>query len=161
MARNLVLGQFVLVFLAVQFEMSTVVRQSSYNQTFLIRQHCCLIICIGWGDKCCNRSQDPNNSSDSETRCLVYQVGPKIFSGFCPYLAYLGAYLSVLNMVKWGVPEKILQNAVQMRWCLVNMTLPSKVMTKSHFWPDRPIVIKVVAGADLWVFNAETILCHS
>ena len=33
-------------------------------------------------------------------------------------------------------------------------------MTKSHFWPDRPIVIKVVAGADLSVFNAETILCH-
>ena len=63
-------------------------------------------------------------------------------------------------MVKWGIPEKILQNAVQMRWCLVNMTLLSKVMTKSHFWPDRPIVIKVVAGADLWVFNAETILCH-
>ena len=31
-----------------------------------------------------------------------------------PYLANLGAP----NMVKWGVPEKILQNAVQTRWSL-------------------------------------------
>ena len=27
--------------------------------------------------------------------------------------AYLGAYLGARNMVKWGVPEKILQNVVQ------------------------------------------------
>ena len=27
-----------------------------------------------------------------------------------------GAYLGAPNMVKWGVPEKILQNAVQTRW---------------------------------------------
>ena len=27
--------------------------------------------------------------------------------------AYLGAYLCAPNMVKWGVPEKILQNTVQ------------------------------------------------
>ena len=33
-----------------------------------------------------------------------------------PYLAYLGAYLGAPNMVKWGIPEKILQNAVQTRW---------------------------------------------
>ena len=33
-----------------------------------------------------------------------------------PYLTYLGAYLGARNMVKWGVPEKILQNAVQTRW---------------------------------------------
>ena len=33
-----------------------------------------------------------------------------------PYLSYLGAYLSAPNMVKWGVPEKILQNAVQTCW---------------------------------------------
>ena len=33
-----------------------------------------------------------------------------------PYLAYLGAYLGARNMVKWGVPEKILQNAVPTRW---------------------------------------------
>ena len=33
-----------------------------------------------------------------------------------PYLAYFGAYLGARNMVKWGVPEKILQNAVQTRW---------------------------------------------
>ena len=26
------------------------------------------------------------------------------------------AYLGALNMVKWGVPEKILQNAVQTHW---------------------------------------------
>ena len=30
--------------------------------------------------------------------------------------AYLGAYLGAPNIVKWGVPEKILQNAVQTRW---------------------------------------------
>ena len=29
--------------------------------------------------------------------------------------AYLGAYLGAPNKVKWGVPEKILQNAVQTR----------------------------------------------
>ena len=33
-----------------------------------------------------------------------------------PKYAYLGAYLGTSNMVKWGVPEKILQNAVQTRW---------------------------------------------
>ena len=32
-----------------------------------------------------------------------------------PYLAYLGTYLGASTMVKWGVPEKILQNAVQTR----------------------------------------------
>ena len=32
------------------------------------------------------------------------------------HLAYLGTYLGAPNMVKWGVPEKILQNAVQTRW---------------------------------------------
>ena len=35
-------------------------------------------------------------------------------SSFAKY-AYLGAYLSAPNMVKWGIPEEILQNAVQMR----------------------------------------------
>ena len=30
-----------------------------------------------------------------------------------PYFAYLGTYLSVPNMVKWIVPEKILQNALK------------------------------------------------
>ena len=32
------------------------------------------------------------------------------------YLAYLGAYLGAPTMVKWGVLEKILQNAVQTHW---------------------------------------------
>ena len=32
---------------------------------------------------------------------------------YLAYLAYLGAYLGTQNMVKWGVPEKIFQNAVQ------------------------------------------------
>ena len=37
-----------------------------------------------------------------------------IFSIFIlAYLAYVGTYLGAPNMVKWGVPEKILQNAVQ------------------------------------------------
>ena len=30
--------------------------------------------------------------------------------------AYLGTYLGSQNMVEWGIPEKILQNAVQTRW---------------------------------------------
>ena len=30
--------------------------------------------------------------------------------------AYLGTYLGAQNMVKWGIPEKILQNAVQTCW---------------------------------------------
>ena len=31
-------------------------------------------------------------------------------------IMYLGAYLTALNMVDWGIPEKILRNAVQSRW---------------------------------------------
>ena len=31
-------------------------------------------------------------------------------------ICIFGAYLGALDMVKWGVPEKILQNAVQTRW---------------------------------------------
>ena len=49
--------------------------------------------------------------------------------------AYLGAYLGVPNMVKWGVPEKILQNAVQTRWSLV------KSYDQIKFLADFPIVI--------------------
>ena len=49
-----------------------------------------------------------------------------------PYFAYSGAYLCAYlgtpNMVEWGVPEKILQNAVETRWSRSN------VMTKSHFF---------------------------
>ena len=52
---------------------------------------------------------------------------------------YLGAYSGARNMVKWGVLEKILQNAVQMRWSYVNRTLQSKVMIKSNFWPISPL----------------------
>ena len=44
----------------------------------------------------------------------------------------LNAYLDAPNMVKWGVPEKILQN-VQTHWPCVNRTPQSKVMTKSQF----------------------------
>ena len=53
-----------------------------------------------------------------------------------PYLAYSGAYLGAQNMVKRGVLEKILQNAVQAE---LNRTLLSKVMTKSSFWPISPL----------------------
>ena len=49
------------------------------------------------------------------------------------------AYLGVRNMVTWGVPEKILQNAVQTHWSKVNRTPQSKFMTKSHFWPTSPL----------------------
>ena len=42
------------------------------------------------------------------------------------------AYFGAPNMVKWSVPEKILQNVVQMRCSWVNRALQSKVMTKSN-----------------------------
>ena len=48
-------------------------------------------------------------------------------------------HLNMPNMVKWGVPEKILQKAVQTCWSYVNGTLQSKVMTKSNFWPISPL----------------------
>ena len=48
---------------------------------------------------------------------LVPMVITKIYK--ITYLAHLadwGAYLSASNVVKWGIPEKILQNAVQARF---------------------------------------------
>ena len=38
---------------------------------------------------------------------------------------YLSMYFSTPNMVKWVIPEKILQNAVQMCWPCVNRNLES------------------------------------
>ena len=56
--------------------------------------------------------------------------------------AYLGAYLGARYMVKWGVPEKILQNAVQMRWSyLGQQDPPVKSYDKINFLVDYPIVI--------------------
>ena len=49
------------------------------------------------------------------------------------------AYLGEPYMVKWGIPEKILQNAVQTRWPCVNRTPQSKVMTKSNFGATAPL----------------------
>ena len=43
-------------------------------------------------------------------------------------------------MVKWGVPEKILQNVVQTRCSKVIRTLQSKVMTKSNLWAISPLL---------------------
>ena len=43
------------------------------------------------------------------------------------------AYLGAPNMVKWGAPEKILQNAVQTCCIQVKRTVQSKVMPKSNF----------------------------
>ena len=51
------------------------------------------------------------------------------------------AYLGAPNMVKWGVPEKILQNVVQTRCSQVNRTLQSKLMKKINFLADFHIVI--------------------
>ena len=59
-----------------------------------------------------------------------------------PIMAKYGiwrAYLGEPNMVKWGIPEKILQNAVQTRWPCVNRTPQSKVMTKSNFGATAPL----------------------
>ena len=68
------------------------------------------------------------------------------------YLAYFGAYLGAQNMVKWGVPEKVLQNALT----LGQLDLPVKSYDRIWFLADFPTVIiiqnfKVVATADLRV----------
>ena len=39
-----------------------------------------------------------------------------------------------------GIPEKILQNAVQTHWSKVNRTPQSKFMTKSHFFLISPTI---------------------
>ena len=76
-------------------------------------------------------------------------------SHFCEY------WLSWTNTIS---EQNISETILILKWgpCLVNRTLQSKVLTKSHFWPDRHIVItmlnfKVVAGAVLWVYNAENV----
>ena len=43
------------------------------------------------------------------------------------------ANLKAPNIVKWDIPEKIMQNAFQLYWPWVNRTSHSKVMTKSLF----------------------------
>ena len=75
------------------------------------------------------------------------QIRAKIMPNMAKY-AYLGAYLGAPYMVKWGVPEKILQNAVQTHWSLVNRTLKSKVMTKSNFrrFPHCNYNVKLKSG---------------
>ena len=77
-----------------------------------------------------------------------------------PYLAYLGTYLSVPDMVKWGVPEKILQNAVQTRWPFVNRTPQSKVMTNLIFgwFPhcNYNIKLKSAGGFCLLIYKFKT-----
>ena len=48
-------------------------------------------------------------------------------------------YKGALNMVEWGIPEKILRDAIQTRWPCVNRTPQSKVVTKSHFCLISPL----------------------
>ena len=48
---------------------------------------------------------DTQKFSALQTIFGVPKYAPKMH--FWPYLAYLGAYLSSPNMVKWGVPEFI------------------------------------------------------
>ena len=55
-------------------------------------------------------------------------------------IAICEAYLGAKNMVKWGIPDKTLQSAVQTGWPCVNRTPKSKFMTKSHFWPISPLL---------------------
>ena len=43
-------------------------------------------------------------------------------------------YFGPSNMVEWGIPEKIMQNSVQMSWTLVKKTAQSKVINKSDFY---------------------------
>ena len=44
--------------------------------------------------------------------------------------SYLGVYLSAPKMIKWGIPEKILQNAVQMCW-----SYRSIIPSSQKLWP--------------------------
>ena len=55
----------------------------------------------------------------------------------------MGAYLGAPNMVKWGVPEKILQNAVQTRWSWVNRTLQSSYDQISFSFPHCNYNVKL------------------
>ena len=48
-------------------------------------------------------------------KLLQFLQSPLLPPFVAAYLAFLGAYSDKPNMVKWGVPEKILQNAVQIR----------------------------------------------
>ena len=46
------------------------------------------------------------------------QISSNFLTNMAKYAkyAYLGTYMGAQNMVKWGIPEKILQNAVQTLW---------------------------------------------
>ena len=55
-------------------------------------------------------------------------------------------YLHSANMVEWGIPVKILQNAVQTREPQVNRTLSEKVITKSNFGTIFVIAIAFMEG---------------
>ena len=47
--------------------------------------------------------------------------------------AYLGTYLGAPNMVKWGVPEEILQKVVQTRCSIKFLPIsPLKLQCKLH-----------------------------
>ena len=53
---------------------------------------------------------------------------------------YLGAYLSAPNMVKWGVPEKILQDAVETRFLyhnIANLIIPNSKSKKGRIIPSQ------------------------
>ena len=54
-------------------------------------------------------------------------------------ICIFGAYESAPNMVKWGVPEKILQNAVQTHWPCVNRTPPVKSYDQISCLSDFPV----------------------
>ena len=58
------------------------------------------------------------------------------YAKYCIWHAYLGKP----NIVKWGIPEKIVQNAAQKHWPYVNTTLQTKGMTKSNFGARSPLL---------------------
>ena len=86
-------------------------------------------LCIQVGEAWCTKSgkktgSPPTSSAPYMTFCLWPWVKSNlmfvIFSHsrnlkYAKY-AFLCAYLGAPNMVKWGVPEKILHNAVWTRW---------------------------------------------
>ena len=70
-----------------------------------------------------NRAQTPTNPIKKQSvaktifdRTHIFaenkQVGLSLILKLEAYLVYLGTYLGEPNIVRWGVPKKILQNAV-------------------------------------------------
>ena len=85
------------------------------------------------------------------------QISAQIWPNTAKYAKYgiWGAYLGTTNLVKLGIPEKILQNVSQTRWPCVNRTPQSKVMTKFIFdqFPHCNYNVKLQSGSMNWFWS--------